>query len=330
MRFRLPLWLALALLALLLASGGAHAARHEVAIFYYPWYGNPARDGSYQHWSQRGHSPPADIASSYYPTRGPYSSSDARVLDAQMAEIAAAGISGIVVSWWGSGSPEDARLPAVLDATRASGLKVAIQLEPYPGRTVASLEADIDHLRTLGIGDFYVYRPLDQPAADWVPLNERLASSGVRVFAQTGLVGWALAGQFTGIYTYDVVAYGAASFARICAEAHGQGLLCAPSVGPGYDAVRSSADRRVRPRRNGATYDAMWHAAIRAGADLVTITSYNEWHEGTQIEPARAVRLNGGYHYRGYSGAYGLTGRAAEGAYLARTAGWASVYAQAQ
>ena len=32
----------------------------------------------------------------------------------------------------------------------------------------------------------------------------------------------------------------------------------------------------------------MWRAAIRAGADGVTITSYNEWHEGTQIEPARA------------------------------------------
>ena len=30
----------------------------------------------------------------------------------------------------------------------------------------------------------------------------------------------------------------------------------------------------------------MWKAAIRAGADRVTITSYNEWHEGTQIEPA--------------------------------------------
>ena len=63
-------------------------------------------------------------------------------------------------------------------------------------------------------------------------------------------------------------------------------LLCAPSVGPGYDARRGSGDPRVKPRRNGATYDAMWRAAIAAKADRVTITSFNEWHEGTQIEPA--------------------------------------------
>ena len=60
----------------------------------------------------------------------------------------------------------------------------------------------------------------------------------------------------------------------------------------------------------------MWRGAIRAAADVVTITSYNEWHEGTQIEPASAV----GPPYSSYDGAYGLTGRAAQRAYLDRTA----------
>jgi hypothetical protein len=62
----------------------------------------------------------------------------------------------------------------------------------------------------------------------------------------------------------------------------------------------------------------MWRGALRARADLVTITSYNEWHEGTQIEPARA----GQGHYESYEGAWGLGGRAAERAYLDRTAFW--------
>ena len=35
----------------------------------------------------------------------------------------------------------------------------------------------------------------------------------------------------------------------------------------------------------------MWRSAIGAGADIVTVTSYNEWHEGTQIEPARRADL---------------------------------------
>ena len=50
----------------------------------------------------------------------------------------------------------------------------------------------------------------------------------------------------------------------------------------------------------------------------MTITSYNEWHEGTQIEPARAV----GRAYLSYDGAWGLHGRAAQRAYLDRTAYW--------
>ena len=74
----------------------------------------------------------------------------------------------------------------------------------------------------------------------------------------------------------------------------------------------------MKSRRNGARYDGMWRGALRARPDLVTITSYNEWHEGTQIEPARAGRSG----YESYEGAWGLTGPAAERAYLDRTAFW--------
>jgi hypothetical protein len=73
----------------------------------------------------------------------------------------------------------------------------------------------------------------------------------------------------------------------------------------------------VKPRRGGKTYDLMWKAALSAGADVVTITSYNEWHEGTQIEPARARA-----GYAGYDGAWGRRGLDAERAYLDRTAFW--------
>ena len=77
-------------LAILLApaAGGAPPKRVTTAIFYYPWYGTVARDGMYQHWQQNGHSPPADLASNFYPARGVYSSSDATVVNAQMRVIA--------------------------------------------------------------------------------------------------------------------------------------------------------------------------------------------------------------------------------------------------
>jgi glycoprotein endo-alpha-1,2-mannosidase len=293
----------------------------EVGIFYYPWYGTPIHDGRYLHWTQNGATPPATIASGYFPARGAYSSSDRLVLSGQMDEISAAGVTTVIVSWWGPGSTEDARLDAVVAAARPRGLKVAAHVEPYRGRTPAGVASDLARLRERGIADAYVYDSIASPDEEWAAALRGLR--GVRVFANTGLPGKALAGGFHGLYTYDVLVHDGSSFGRMCASARRLGLLCAPSVGPGFDARRATGDSRVRPRLGGATYDRMWRAALRAQPDVVTVTSYNEWHEGTQIEPARIA----GGAYDSYEGAYGLTGSTAERAYLERTAYWSERYA---
>lgn len=317
-------------LALMAGSPAAAQAGEPVSIFYYPWYGTPTMDGGYVHWLPEGLAESVEIASNYFPARGLYSSSNRKIVAAQMREIAAAGVREIVSSWWGWGSPEDLRLPLVVEAARAAGLSVAVHIEPYTGRTIESLEADIAHLRELDITRFYVYRPWDILEADWAALRSRL--TGVQLFAQTALVGRAAAARFDGIYTYDILLWSGETFARLCGQAHAVALLCSPSVGPGYEASRATGDLRAKPRRDGATYDAMWRAAIRAGADGVTITSYNEWHEGTQIEPARSLPLRpaGTSLYETYDGAYGRHGRAAERAYLVRTAYWTATYTRSR
>ncbi len=64
------------LLGLLIALCLPASAQADVRVsaFYYPWYATSCHDGGYQHWSQRDHTPPNNIASSYYPARGLYSS----------------------------------------------------------------------------------------------------------------------------------------------------------------------------------------------------------------------------------------------------------------
>jgi glycoprotein endo-alpha-1,2-mannosidase len=310
--------LGLVALVALPAAGGSSRGRPRVAIFYYPWYGNMAHDGRWIHWNQNGHQPPADLASQYYPARGAYSSGDPRVVAAQMGEIAGTGIGEIIVSWWGRGSEEDQRLPLVIRAATKRRLEVAIHLEPYDNRTLDSVTSDITYLQGLGIRDIFVYDPFTLPDAGWMALNSQL--KGVRLFAATGWVRRAAKDGFTGVYTYDVADY--RGFNAFCAAARQMSLLCAPSVGPGFDARRAGGSAYVRPRRGGATYDGLWHAAIGAHPDLVTITSYNEWHEGTQIEPARPLALFGGRRYGTYNGAWGLHGHAASDAYLLRTAYW--------
>jgi glycoprotein endo-alpha-1,2-mannosidase len=307
-----------AVIASLCCASAAAAGSPRVAIFFYPWYSTAAHDGSDAHWNQAGHSPPGDVASSFLPLRGAYSSADTAVLRAQLAEIAGTGAGVVVSSWWGSGSTEDVRLPAIIDAARASGLRVAVQVEPYAGRTPASVAADIERLRALDVTDFYVYRAQDSSAADWAEAIG--GQTGVRLFAHTSLVGWAASAGFTGVYTYDVLINSGSTFARLCRQAHRVRLLCAPSVGPGFDATAATPELRTRPRLAGATYDTLWQAAVAAAPDVVTITSYNEWHEGSQIEPAAPSPQPG--RYQDYEGAWGLHGAQATTAYLARTALW--------
>jgi glycoprotein endo-alpha-1,2-mannosidase len=315
--------------ALLAFPAGAQAAP-KISIFYYPWYGTPALDGGWRHWYVPG-TQTRGFASNYFPARGLYSSSDVRVVRAQMREIARAGVQEVVTSWWGWGSPEDNRLPLVSRAAHAAGLSVAVHLEPYPGRTTETVAADLAHLHTLGITRIFVYQPFGDIAPEaWATIRDRLP--GMELFAQTTLAGRAARARFDGVYTYDVLLWGGASFRRLCAQAHTLHLLCLPSVGPGYDAERGTGDRRTRPRRDGATYDAMWRLAIRSGADGVTITSYNEWHEGTQIEPARgrSSAAAASPSFANYEGAYGRHGQAAQTAYLRRTAFWASAFTSAR
>lgn len=312
----------LLVLFLALSASGPATAGTVVSAFYYPWFGTASHDGDFVHWVQGGHIPPIDIASNYYPARGVYSSSNVAVVNAQMGEIARAGIDEVAVSWWGQGSTEDRRLPLVITAARLRGISVAAHLEPYADRSVASTLADVAYLRNLGVRTFYVYRPFDLPPADWAPANDQLRLEGITTFAQTALVGAAAKGHFAGVYTYDVLVYGGGLFGRLCAQAHRRGLLCAPSVGPGYDGRRATGDARVKPRRDGRTYDAMWRSALAADADRITITSFNEWHEGTQIEAAASGAKSGEYRYVSYDGAWGRSGLGAETAYLDRTAWW--------
>ena len=320
--------LLLAFVALFLPTSALAGSPPVVSAFYYPWFGSP-EDGGYAHWAQDGHSPPEDIASDYYPAYGPYSSSNAAVIATQMSEASRAGIDELAVSWWGRGSPEDKNLPDVLAGAQQAGIQIAIHIEPYTGRTAQTVLADATYLHSLGIDTIYVYQAFatGQPS-DWAPVNDALHALGMTTFAQTALVGQAATGHFDGVYTYDILTYGARFLTRYCSEAHAVHLLCAPSVGPGFDAQRSEGNPHVKPRRHGQTYDDMWHAAIAAGADRITITSFNEWQEGTQIEPAMPLRL-GEFRYISYNGAWGLSGVAAEDAYLDRTAYWANLFRKA-
>jgi len=71
------------------------------------------------------------------------------------------------------------------------------------------------------------------------------------------------------------------------AEHHTQKLWVA-TVMPGYNDlyIEGRPNRFAHDRRSGVYYRETWQAAMDSAPDLIVITSFNEWREGTQIEPS--------------------------------------------
>ncbi|MEV6173863.1 ThuA domain-containing protein [Streptomyces sp. NPDC051954] len=317
----------------------------DVHLFYYPWYGSPTVNGSWRHWQQGNRTPPDDIGADLYPALGPYDSGDfAGAVAQHMKWVAQSGAGVIVYSWWGQGSYEDRLVRGVLDAAQKEGVKVAWHLEPYSGRTASSTVADIQYINNTygshpafyrsadhgGKSAFYVFQSLD--ITDWAPLDQVTGSS--IVLAQT--TDTTKIAHFSGLYTYDGIAGATAPGWKQAGDyARANNLIWSPSVAPGYlddRAVPGNTTPTV-DRANGAAYDRQWNnaldPAIGGSPTWVSVTSFNEWHEGSSIEPADSTPP-AGHGYLTYEGAYGKTGEAAQTAYLDRTAYWVSRFQAAQ
>ncbi|UCH26936.1 MAG: metallophosphoesterase, partial [Trueperaceae bacterium] len=337
----------------------------RVHIFYYPWYGNPEFDlGSsgtnregWRHWQQNfgslARTPPEDIGSSFYPSLSAYSSSDPSLIDQHMRWIAEAGIGVVVVSWSGRDSFTDQLVPALLDGAATHGLKIAFHLEPNSGDSAEAMIDNIDYIYSAygrhpaffwvnrpsrhgpsssPRGVFYVFDVLAiSPLDEWRRVLDgiRGTSRDAFVVAQRVSPNPVEEGHFDGVYTYDVYAVEGEDWEGFNRRIAGSGGVFSPSVGPGFDEARAiDGSTRIRSREDGSRYDTLWARAIASGSEWISITSFNEWHEGTQLEPAVAKSI-AGYDYETYEGAYGLSGPDAEHAYLKRTRYWLDRLSQA-
>ena len=295
---------------------------YKVAAFYYPWYGNPSIDGQWIHWTQNNHVPPNDIASDYFPALRAYSSNDPKVIVQHMKWLRQAGIGVIITSWWGQGSREDQVVPLLLQTADGYGIKVAFHIEPYNGRTPESLLSDIKYIyenygsspaffRSMATsryspsdqpkGMFFVWSIQDQATKDfsfWQKAFHALPDSGL-VIANSLEAAWVADSHFDGLYNYATLHLEQDGFNW--AKSLPPDSLYIPSVIPGFSAKRVGyADTTYVPRENGSTFDAQWTSALSTEVEpaLITITSFNEWHEGSMIEPPQfGVNDGNGYSY---------------------------------
>ncbi len=266
-----------------------------------------------------------------------------------MAWLSQARVGVITLSWWGKGSYEDQHAPAILDAASKAGIQVDFHIEPYAGRTPDRVTGDVAYLlqrfgkhpafyRNAEFGNkpvFYVFECLNDSAGTWRPAiaKVRSGSEPVLLLGQTSNLQFIQSAGFDGGYPYDGLApfkneKFLARWPALVRDFNAAGKLFIPSVGPGYDDARAVPASHANPpaqaqTRNdglGTGYDNVWQAAIACDPAWVTITSFNEWHEGSQIEPAVGKEI-AGYKYPPYRGGADQ--------YLDRTAYWVNQFVHA-
>ncbi len=290
-----------------------------------------------------------DIGANFFPQLGCYSSNSASDVDRHMKELRRAKAGVIAVSWWGRGSFTDKALPLLFTSAQKYGIAITFHIEPHiapGGRTASTTREAIRYLldrygahpalyRDRGRQNrplFYVYDSYLTKASEWATILAPHGDSTIRgtkydavmigLWVKQREERFMLDGHFDGFYTYfatDGFTYGSTpkNWPRLAAWAKKNGKLFIPCVGPGYidTRIRPWNGRNTRGREDGAYYDRMFRAAIDVRAEIVGITSFNEWHEGTQIEPA-IPKTVGEYRYEDYS-------PREPHYYLDRTAHWA-------
>jgi glycoprotein endo-alpha-1,2-mannosidase len=301
----------------LIIAGGAHAESvgRQVLAVYYGWYGNPATTGIWRHWQGVNSTSQHIDNSADFPKFGAYDSHDPAIVERQAEAARAAGITGLIASWWGRDSFEDRGMPLLLAAAGKHKLSVSAYYEKIAGDDAASrikaAVGDIDYLLThygtekvwLRAGRkpvLFVYgRALHElSTADWqevIAQVRRDNPGGVVLIADS--LDRALVSTFDGASTYNITgqtqhkspqemrAWAHAAYPKMVA-AGGPGKISTVTIIPGYDDqnIGRSPPRPVTDRWGGETYRVLWQEAIAAAPDYVLITSWNEWHEGSELE----------------------------------------------
>lgn len=276
-------------------------------------------------WPSGIHKPPADIGSNYYPFLGCYSSRDPDVVDMHMLMLRYAGIGVAVVSWYPPGDADnegkdpDSLMPMILSSAFKFNIKVAVHVEPYKNRDQDNMKKNLEYLlrqygshpayyRTLLNGKdnlplVYIYDSYLVESKKWADIFNVNGSKSIRGTELDGIFigllvdynhrSHILESGFDGFYTYFATngfTYGSTwkNWLELSNFAKSFKLLFIPSVGPGYidTEVRPWNAHNTRDRQAGSYYVESFSSALQANPNVISITSFNEWHEGTQIEAA--------------------------------------------
>ena len=288
-RRTLTFWWGLLACLLPLAAGAplAHAASGTAPVLavYYAWYGLPSWDPNKM----------SDLPVTLY------NSGVRATMQQQVAEAQSAGIDAFELDWVGPNDSDgiDHNLQTLLSVADSTGFHVTAYVD-------LNLIKNADVLNDLSYLKRYFSDPAwfhfgGKPFVAFYHVSNLDVGTWQAIFNQVDpdhQVFWMAEGvdmsylqAFDGIHPFSIAwaSDPAGQLAKLASWTRAYpGKAWMATVMPGNDDTHlGRPDGFKVDRQNGAYYTSVWQGAIATHPDLISITSWNEWFEGTQIEPSR-------------------------------------------
>ena len=282
---------------------------------YMPWFVSPSVSGVWNHWTMSANAVNStNYASWYHPLTDPYASDDATILDYQCLLMKYTGIDGVMVDWYGTQQKNDypqneTNTKALLKAVEKAKLRMAIV---YEDATLDGLDDSGKQAQARSDMQYLNSNYFKSESYVKIGDNPLLLCFGPQQL--TAPKGWNFAFGTLATKPQFIVLNGFSSRANDSNYTNSQGEFLWVNPHPDYsiaknyqmyiagampgfhDHYKESGQGNgytTYDREDGALFERQLDAAKNAGLEWVQISTWNDYGEGTIIEPTTEF----GYQY---------------------------------